>query len=263
MTDEIAKADGLWSSLRAATAARIGLKSSGRAIATTDHLAFQLAHAEARDAVNEPFDAMQIADALELRGWKSNHLRSRAADRLSYLMRPDLGRGLDQASRDRQIEANSEPADLVFVVADGLSARAVKTHALPLLDVLMPAFLSAGWRIGPVSIVEQGRVAIGDEVGELSKASAVAILIGERPGLSSCDSLGIYLTWAPHVGRSDADRNCLSNIRDGGMSYTSAAKRLIHLCNAAREKGFTGVNLKDDACCDGNEFVAFEAIASS
>lgn len=246
MADEIIKADRLWSSLRAATSARIGLNSSGRAISTKDHLAFQLAHAEARDAVNEPFDATHIAGVLEQRGLQANVLCSQAADRQTYLVRPDLGRSLNETSRERLMSLAYKASDLVFVIADGLSARAVKMHALPLLDLMVPAFRDAGWTLGPVSIVEQGRVAIGDEIGELCKASAVAMLIGERPGLSSSDSLGIYLTWAPQVGRTDAERNCLSNIRDGGMTYVGALNRLIYLCNEARKKGFTGVNLKDD-----------------
>ena len=136
--------------------------------------------------------------------------------------------------------------DIVFVIADGLSARAISSHAIALLDEALPAFQQGSWKLAPVVVVEQGRVAIGDEIGEILGAKLVAVLIGERPGLSSPDSLGVYLTFAPHVGRNDAERNCLSNIRSQGMSYSEAAQRLFYLCGEARRRKLTGVELKDE-----------------
>jgi ethanolamine ammonia-lyase small subunit len=152
---------------------------------------------------------------------------------------------LDTQSRAR-LDHQPRGHDLVFIIADGLSARAVARHALPLLDHVLPAFSHHGWRIGPVAIVAQGRVAIGDEIGQLLDAALVAVLIGERPGLTSPYSLGLYLTFAPRVGRSDAERNCLSNIRTEGMSYDEAAQRLLFLCLEAERRQLTGVQLKDE-----------------
>jgi ethanolamine ammonia-lyase small subunit len=233
-----------WARLRAATPARIGLARSGSSIATRDHLAFQLDHARARDAVHEPFDAAALAQGLAERRLAFVHLHSAAADRATYLARPDLGRRLDERSRD-ELRNVSRGLDLVFVVADGLSARAVISHALPVLDLALPALSRGAWKIGPVAIVEQGRVAIGDDIGQTLDAALVAVLIGERPGLTSPDSLGIYLTWKPAVGRMDAERNCLSNIRPDGMPYAEAARRLVYLCTQAKRVGQTGIALKD------------------
>jgi ethanolamine ammonia-lyase small subunit len=235
----------LWSAMRAATTARIGLPRAGTAIATRDHLAFQRAHAEARDAVHDGLDTAPILDGLVALRISTLRLHSQAIDRQTYLMRPDLGRVLDAASRDA-FPTVAAPCDVVFVVADGLSSRAVAAHALPLLHLLVPALRNAGWRIGPAAVVEQGRVAIADEIGELCQAALSVILIGERPGLSAADSLGLYITWAPQVGRSDAERNCLSNIRPAGMAFDEAAQRAFHLCTEARRRGFSGVNLKDE-----------------
>jgi ethanolamine ammonia-lyase small subunit len=239
------KSDPRWARLRAATSARIFLQRAGSAIATSEHLAFQLAHAEARDAIAERFDAGQIAEGLHARGLTSVRLHSAARDRPTYLARPDLGRTLDAPSRER-LARLPQDYDLVFVIADGLSARAITRHALPLLDHVLAGLSSETWRIGPVAVVAQGRVAIGDEIGEILQAALVAVLIGERPGLSSPDSLGIYLTWAPRVGRTDAQRNCLSNIRPEGMAYGEAARRLRFLCGEARARQLTGVHLKDE-----------------
>lgn len=239
-----------WLRLRGATPARIGLSRAGSAIATRDHLAFQRAHAEARDAVHASFDPAPILDALHERGFETAFLKSAAEDRRIYLLRPDLGRRLDAVSRDRLAGFHREEAndrhDLVLVLSDGLSAQAVTRHAIPLLDAAMPAFRQRNWRIGPVVLVERGRVAIGDEIGRALGTAMVAMLIGERPGLTSPDSLGVYLTWAPTPGRTDAERNCLSNIRPEGMSYAEAAERLFHLCNEARRRMLTGVALKDE-----------------
>jgi len=176
-------------------------------------------------------------------------VHSRATDRAQYLRRPDLGRRLDAASHERLAKQASawradQAPDLVFVIADGLSALATSRHAVPVISAVRRRL--AGWRIGPIVIAEQARVALGDEVGECLHAGCVAILIGERPGLSSPDSLGIYLTWRPQVGRSDAERNCISNIRPAGLSYEQAAIKLVALLEGAKRLGATGVELKDD-----------------
>ena len=233
-----------WAKLRAATTARIDLARAGSSIATRNHLAFQLDHARARDAVHEPLDAAALAKGLAQRHLPFVHLRSAATDRRAYLMRPDLGRRLDERSR-KELDVHSGSYDLAFVLADGLSARAVTIHALPLLDLALPALLRGQWKIGPIVIAEQARVAVGDEIGQMLGATLVAVLIGERPGLSSPDGLGIYITWQPAIGRLDADRNCLSNIRPQGMPYAEAARRLLYLCTQAKRIGRTGIALKD------------------
>jgi ethanolamine ammonia-lyase small subunit len=237
--------DDPWARMRAATPARIALPRAGSAIATPAHLAFQLAHARARDAVHAPFDPDALVESLSQHGLPALKLHSAAADRATYLARPDLGRRLDAASR-RAAEAAPRGCDLVFVVADGLSAQAVACHALPLIDASLPTLRRDGWRIGPAAVVEQGRVAIGDEIGEILGAALVCVLIGERPGLTSPDSLGAYLTWQPRNGRTDAERNCLSNIRPAGMAYEEASQRLMYLCGQARLRQCTGVMLKDE-----------------
>ncbi len=237
--------DDPWSRMRAATPARIGLPRAGAAVATPAHLAFQMAHARARDAVHAALDPGVLIDLLHARGLAAVQLHSAASDRQTYLARPDLGRRLDDASRVK-LAAQPRGCELVFVVADGLSAQAVMSHAIPLLDEAVPPLRAAGWEIGPVAVVEQGRVAIGDEIGEALGAAMVCVLVGERPGLTSPDSLGAYLTWRPVVGRTDAERNCLSNIRPAGLGCGEAARRLIFLCTKARLRQSTGVMLKDE-----------------
>jgi ethanolamine ammonia-lyase small subunit len=234
-----------WKRMREATPARIGLPRAGASIATPAHLAFALAHANARDAVHEALDPAPLLDRLKERGLEPVRLHSAAADRETYLARPDFGRRLDDTSRSA-LAAMPRGCDVAFVMADGLSARAVAVHAVPLLDASLPALRRDGWRIGPVAVVEQGRVAIGDDIGSTLGAGLVCVLIGERPGLTSPDSLGAYLTWQPKVGRTDAERNCLSNIRPEGMPYAEAARRLIYLCSQARLRGCTGITLKDE-----------------
>jgi ethanolamine ammonia-lyase small subunit len=238
--------DRLWARLRAVTPARIGLARAGAATTTRETLVFQAAHARARDAVEASFDADGLAAAVEARGLKPLRLKSRADDLTAYLARPDLGRALDDASRAR-LGAEPKGFDLVIVLADGLSARATTTHAPPLIDAALPALVSEGWRVGPAAIVERGRVAIGDEIGVGLDVALVAVLIGERPGLTAPDSLGVYLTWAPRPGRSDAERNCLSNVRPEGLPYAEAARRLVLLCREARRLKLTGVGLKDES----------------
>jgi ethanolamine ammonia-lyase small subunit len=222
-----------WTGLRELTAARIALGRCGHSLPTREMLAFQLAHARARDAVNHPLDVSSLAI------YPALVLKSAAPDRATYLRRPDLGRLLAQESVHRLTAGDW---DAVLVVADGLSATAVHRHAAMLIDTLMPRL--EGWRIAPICIVEQGRVAIGDDIGERMGARLAVVLIGERPGLSSPDSLGAYLSWAPRVGRTNAERNCVSNIRNGGLEPVLAAKRIAELMRAARGQGVTGVNLK-------------------
>lgn len=236
-----------WQQLRRFTAARIALGHRGVSQPTGAQLAFQLAHARARDAVHQPFDAAALAQALRT-AWPEAPapllLHSAAENRHVYLQRPDLGRRLDAPSRAQL--SPREPYDLAVVVADGLSATAVAQHAAPLLEALRALLANETWMLAPVAIVEQGRVAVGDEVGELLKARMVVVLIGERPGLSSPDSMGIYLTWAPRIGLTDESRNCISNVRPAGLSYQDAAARLHYLLREARRRELSGIALKDE-----------------
>ena len=219
--------------LRSLTSARVALSRSGHAVSTTEVLAFQLDHARARDAIYSEMDSLPLPHI---------EVRSGAADRAEYLRRPDLGRRLSETSR-----AKLAPGayDAAIVVADGLSALAVNRHAVPLLEELLARL--DGWTLAPLVAVRQGRVAIADEIGDLLDAKLALILIGERPGLSSPDSLGAYLTWNPRVGRTDAERNCISNIRVEGLSYAMAAHRLAFLMNESRRRCLSGVALKEEA----------------
>ena len=230
-----------WQSLRRHTQARIALGRSGTSMPTSAQLAFQLAHAQARDAVHLELDA-QALGATEP---GSIALHSAAATRAIYLQRPDLGRRLDEASRAR-LAACAQGVDLALVAADGLSALAIGRHAAPFLAALRGRLALEAWTVSPLMIVQQGRVAVGDEVGELLRARAVLVLIGERPGLSSPDSLGLYLTWAPKVGLLDDSRNCISNVRPEGMPYAQAAYRLHYLLSQAFARQLSGVGLKDE-----------------
>lgn len=237
-----------WSMLRRFTDARIALGRAGVSLPTEAHLAFQLAHAEARDAVHLALDAPALSAAISVAmpGLAHQHLHSAAADRTVYLQRPDLGRRLDEASR--VLLDGCAPAgryDLAFIIADGLSALAIQQNAVPLLQALQPMVAADGLSVAPVCIVEQGRVAVGDEVGELLGARMAVVLIGERPGLSSPDSMGIYLTWMPAVGLTDAARNCISNVRPAGLHAEDAAGKLHMLLREAFRRQLTGVGLKD------------------
>ncbi len=237
--------DLLWANLRAYTPARIGLARAGVAASTAEHLAFQLAHARARDAVHDALDVPALMTRLLQLGLAPVHLHSAAPDRHAYLLRPDLGRALDAPSQEKLL-ARTAPCDVAFVVADGLSATAVARHAAPLLAAVLPLLDREGWTKSPVTLVEQGRVAIGDEIGVALSAQLAVVLIGERPGLSSPDSLGAYITWQPRPGRKDAERNCISNIRPEGLGYADAAAKLVYLLTAARHRQLSGVLLKDD-----------------
>jgi len=239
-----------WLELRRLTPARIALGRTGTSIPTRAQLDFQYAHAQARDAVHLPFDHAALNSQLAERGHESLLLHSAATDRNSYLQRPDLGRKLSDASaktlRD-YTAAHPGGVDLVIVIADGLSALAVHRHTLPFMARLEEQIAAEGWTVAPVILVEQGRVAVADEIGELLGAKMTVILIGERPGLSSPDSLGLYFTYNPKVGLTDAYRNCISNVRLEGLSYGMAAHRLLYLMREACRRQLSGVNLKDEA----------------
>ncbi|MDO9315477.1 MAG: ethanolamine ammonia-lyase subunit EutC [Burkholderiaceae bacterium] len=253
-----------WSVLKRFTPARIGLGRTGVSLPTAAQLDFQLAHAQARDAVHRPLEVQTLCADIEALGLATVPLHSAAATRANYLQRPDLGRQLGAASRQRLEALRSQRRgqglalhDLAFAVVDGLSALAVQRHAAPLLSEVL-ALLNGPegsrtprWTIAPVAVVEQGRVAIGDDIGELLDSQLVVVLIGERPGLSSPDSLGLYLTWAPRPGRNDAERNCISNVRPEGLGYHAAAQRLVYLLEQARSRQLTGVALKDESGAAG------------
>ncbi len=247
-TRDIVVADP-WTKLRQYTPARIALGRSGTSLPTKPHLEFQLAHARARDAVHHELDIPALRERLRSTGLETVLLHSAAESRSMYLQRPDKGRRLDQLSR-ASLVAKPRPAyayDLVFVIGDGLSAFAIEENAAAFLDAMLPSLASEDWRIAPLCIVKEARVAVGDEVGEVLEAKMVVVLIGERPGLSSPDSMGIYMTFAPHVGLTDESRNCISNIRPQGLSYEHAAYKLRYLMTEARRRGLSGVNLKDEA----------------
>jgi ethanolamine ammonia-lyase small subunit len=239
--------------LRQFTDARIALGRAGVSLPTAPLLAFNLAHAQARDAVHTPLDTVTLRHELDRQTLDSIEVRSAALNREQYLRRPDLGRALDTQSAaylaQHAASAEVQP-DLVFIIADGLSSRAAALHSIPLIDRTIAQL--SGWHVGSIVVATQARVAIGDAIGELMNAGMVAVLIGERPGLSSPASLGVYLTYRPAVGRSDAERNCISNVRPEGLCYDAAAFKLVHLLEAARSRKLTGVGLKDESVWDGS-----------
>ena len=234
--------------LRRHTPARVGLQRAGAAISTAEQLAFQLDHALARDAVHASLDVARLVERVRAMGLQPVVLRSAveagAGERQTYLRRPDLGRKLnaDSGAALQELAAHATVPDVVFCIADGLSALAIERHALPVLHATLS--LVDAERIGPVCVVSQGRVAIGDEIGALLRVKLIVMLIGERPGLSSADSLGVYITWEPRVGRSDAERNCISNVRLEGLSYAEAAQRIVAQINEAQQILGTGVAAK-------------------
>jgi ethanolamine ammonia-lyase small subunit len=233
-----------WAELRGLTPARIGLSRAGASIATRPVLELRLAHARARDAVHDALDVARLAADLGALGREVFVVESQATDRHTYLMRPDLGRALAPGSA-ATLQQREHGFDVMFVIADGLSARAVQEHAAPVLERVLAA-LPKSWRVGPLVIAHQGRVAIGDAIAELLQAECVALLIGERPGLSAPDSMGAYLTYKPRKTTTDADRNCVSNIRPAGIGYDDAAFKLTRLLLAMRGRKISGVALKDE-----------------
>lgn len=229
-----------WRALRAFTPARIALGRAGNALPLKEVLDFRMAHAHARDAV---YSRLEV-EGVDAVGLPVIRLRSQARDRHEYLQRPDLGRLLDNAAALTDVHGIY---DLVFIIADGLSATAVNRHACPLLQQLVPALIATGIRLAPLCLLEQGRVAAGDPIGYLLGARMSIVLIGERPGLSAADSMGAYLTLGPHPGLTDESRNCVSNIRPEGLPYASAADRLLHLISASMRLGLSGIALKDQS----------------
>ncbi|WP_128912311.1 ethanolamine ammonia-lyase subunit EutC [Granulicella sibirica] len=234
-------------SLRDLTPARISLGRTGSSLTTAELLDFSLSHAQARDAVHATLSLPTLLEELTRRGLKPIAVRSAAPDRPTYLRRPDLGRKLSETSTTRLGEVSpTVTPSLAFILADGLSALAVDRHAIPLIDALLP-HLNEHFAFTPVVIAEQARVALGDEIAPLLHAQLTIMLIGERPGLSSPDSLGAYITWHPRPGRTDAERNCISNIRTQGLDYATAAAKIAYLCLTAQRLGFTGTQLKEAA----------------
>jgi ethanolamine ammonia-lyase small subunit len=237
-----------WTHLRTLTPARIALGRAGPALPTREVLAFGLAHARARDAVHEALDAEALAADLRSAGYAPLRVHSAAPDRATYLARPDLGRRLDEESV-RGLIKRKENAEIVVAIADGLSAVAVQRNCLPLLAALR-SLAPERWSGVPVVLALQGRVALGDDIGERLAARLVVVMIGERPGLSSPDSLGLYLTHSPRVGRTDAERNCISNVRPEGLGYAAAATKLDWLVTASLRRGLSGTGLKEDSAPD-------------
>lgn len=236
-----------WESLREFTAARIALGRAGASLPTHELLKFGLAHAQARDAVHQPFDSEALAQQLEADGMATLTVQSRAQNRETYLRRPDLGRRLDDDSRRMLMDYPDKQADILLVIGDGLSSKAVHRQAVPFIRALNPYLAQLGLKMAPVVLAHQSRVALGDDIGACLQARAVAILIGERPGLSSPDSLGIYFTWGPHTLRLESERNCISNIRPEGLDYPQAAFKLAWLLEQAGQRRLSGIGLKDES----------------
>lgn len=236
-----------WRNLTSRTPARLALGRAGASLPTDEVLRFGLAHAQARDAVHAALDPGRLASDIEALGFDVLSVQSAAPDRATYLRRPDLGRRLLPDGLAVLQAAASGPVDLAFVAGDGLSATAVHAHAASLLGQMQPHLLRHRWSVAPIVIARQARVALGDEIGHALQAKLVAVLIGERPGLSAPDSLGVYLTFEPRPGRSDAERNCISNIRTAGIPPEAAAAKLAWLIAEALRRRVTGVALKDES----------------
>jgi ethanolamine ammonia-lyase small subunit len=235
-----------WTNLKQFTAARIALGRSGASLPTRERLDFQLAQARARDAVHSPFNPQDLAAHFAGLPVTTLILESAAPDRPTYLRRPDLGRKLADRSRLTMQPLRSQgPWDLAIVISDGLSALAAVRQTRPLLAALLPRLLADGWRIAPLFVIANARVAVQDEIGELLNATLSLMLLGERPGLGSPDSLGAYFTFRPAIGKTDADRNCLSNLRPESLQPEAAAEKLFYLLTQSRRRQLSGVSLKD------------------
>jgi len=237
----------LWTMFQRFTTARIGLKRTGAALATEPLLDLRMAHARARDAVHAALDEARLVSQLEGCELPVVVVSSAAQSRERYLMRPDLGRTLDPSAQASLAPHAGAAHDVVFVISEGLSAYAVQSHAAPLLGAVLPILRAENWRIAPLILARQGRVAIGDAIASAVRASLVAVLIGERPGLSSPDSMGVYLTWQPTPETTDADRNCISNIRPEGIGYADAAFKCAYMLREMRARQISGVLLKDES----------------
>jgi ethanolamine ammonia-lyase small subunit len=245
MTSKKFIAAASWRDLNEFTAARIALGRAGSSLPTEEVLRFGLAHAQARDAVHAPLNTEQLIVQLRGDGFTVSQVTSRAQNRQAYLQRPDLGRQLLETDAGK-LKRRSGSHAIGVAIIDGLSSLAVQLHAAPLLRELRTQ-LSWNLTLSPIVVATQGRVALGDAIAEVLKLELVIVLIGERPGLSSPDSLGAYVTYAPRVGSNDAQRNCVSNIRPQGLNYANAAHKIKWLCENAMINRLTGVALKDES----------------
>jgi ethanolamine ammonia-lyase small subunit len=247
-----------WQQLRRVTPARIALGRAGSSLPTREWLAFRSAHAAARDAVHESFDAAKLAAEVASLGVETIVLGTCAADRLTFLQRPDLGRRFDEESAQRlkALPRQSAVADLAIIVSDGLSALAANRQSVPLLSQLLPRLRSDHWKLAPIAVVRFGRVALEDQAGQLVGAQVALMLLGERPGLGSPDSLGAYLVYSPGPRNTDANRNCVSNIRPEGLAWSAAADTIFYLLTEARRRRLSGVQLKDERVSDLSKTLA-------
>ncbi len=245
MSDSNISLNDPWFNLKAFTSARIALGRAGGSLRTDDWLDFKLAHAKARDAVHHEFDSDALVKKLMPINGAVLLLESQVKDRSRYLTRPDLGRCLDAGSQ-QLLRNNVASYEVVFIVSDGLSAMAADKHAKAVLALLLPRLIGLNWRIAPLLVARFGRVAVEDEIGALIGAKMAVILIGERPGLGSPDSLGAYVVHKPQIGNTDANRNCVSNIRPAGLSYEKAADTLLYLLTEAKRMQLSGIGLKDE-----------------
>lgn len=241
------KEEDAWAALKQFTDARIALGRTGCSVLTKDYLEFRLAHARARDSIKMPFDSRKVGEQLHKLGLQTLEVDSSAGNRATFITRPDLGRRLSPESRARLKAMHYPGCDVLLVVADGLSSKAVHRQAVPLVAHLLPYLKALKLSLGPVVLAHQSRVALGDDIAEIMHAGLVAILIGERPGLSSPDSLSVYMTYKPFFGRLESERNCISNIRPEGLNYAPAAFKLAWLINAAYERRKSGTQLKDES----------------
>lgn len=236
-----------WLFLQKFTKARIALGRRGVSLPTQEVLNFGLAHAQAKDAIYHPFESEKLEEQIAELGLTCLTVHSCAKDREQYLCRPDLGRKLSEESKSVLQNSDQAPADLVIVIGDGLSSYAVHRQSIGLITALLPYLSELGIRVGPVVLAHQSRVALGDQIGEYLKAKAVVVFIGERPGLSSPDSLGVYMTWAPNAQRIESERNCISNVRPEGLGYKEAAFKLAWLLEQSFKRKMSGVLLKDES----------------
>lgn len=236
-----------WQELKRYTTARIALGRTGVSLPTDALLQFGLAHAQARDAVHQPLQSQQLMESLHQLGLPVLQVHSAASNRDEYLRRPDLGRRLNGESLASLQAQPVQEYDLAILIGDGLSSTALHQNALPFLQALLPHLRRLQLTIAPLVVAEQARVALGDEVGQALRSRAVLVMIGERPGLTSPDSMGLYLTWQPEVGRLDSERNCISNVRPAGLEFAPAAHKLAWLLEQAFVRRLTGVGLKDES----------------
>jgi ethanolamine ammonia-lyase small subunit len=234
-----------WQDLKKHTSARIALGRSGGSLSTAEQLKLFQAHAEARDAVNAQMEEDYLIGKIAHLDLNVLQLSTQATDRKTFLLRPDLGRQLNQASR-QLLNNSKKDYDISLIVGDGLSARAIHEHVPPFLEILIPKLREKNYQIAPICLVQQARVAVSDDIGHTLNSRVAVILIGERPGLSSPSSLGIYLTYGPKPGQTDEKRNCISNVRPEGLPYPLAAEKLLYLLDEAIRRKISGVTLKDD-----------------